>query len=89
MAAETDEKLKQYSATLREARTEGYRLLEKERTAAIKAKDEKIRLYREEMSKTVAAQVANTRQQEEKVRAELESQAAVIGDLISSQIIRR
>jgi hypothetical protein len=41
------------------------------------------------MSKTVAAQVANTRQQEEKVRAELESQAAVIGDLISSQIIRR
>ena len=89
MAAETEEKLKQYNATLREARAEGYKLLEKERAAAIKAKDERIRLYRDEMSKTVAAQVANTRQQEEKVRAELESQAAAIGDLISSQIIRR
>lgn len=89
MAAKTEEKLRQYNATLREARTEGYRLLEKERAAAIREKDEKIRLYRDEMSKTVAAQVANTRQQEEKVRTELESQAAAIGDLISSQIIRR
>ena len=89
MAAETEEKLRQYNATLREARTEGYRLLEKERAAAIKEKDEKIRLYRDEVSKTVAAQLENTRQQEEKVRAELESQAASIGDLISSQIIRR
>ena len=89
MAAETEEKLKQYNATLREARTEGYRLLEKERAAAIREKDEKVRRYRDEMSKTVAAQVEQTRQQEEKVRAELESQAAAIGDLISSQIIRR
>jgi F0F1-type ATP synthase membrane subunit b/b' len=89
MSAETEEKLRQYNATLREARTEGYRLLEKERAAAIREKDEKVRRYREEMSKTVAAQVEQTRQQEEKVRAELESQAAAIGDLISSQIIRR
>ena len=89
LSAETEEKLKQYNTTLREARGEGYRLLEKERAAAIKDKDEKIRLYRDEMSKTVAAQVEKTRQQEEKVRGELESQAAAIGDLISSQILRR
>ena len=89
MTAETEEKLRQYNASLREARTEGYRLLEKERAAAIREKDEKIRLYRDEMSKTVAAQVEKTRQQEEKVREELESQAAAIGDLISSQILRR
>ena len=89
LSAETEEKLKQYNSTLREARSEGYRLLEKERAAAIKDKDEKVRLYRDEMSKTVAAQVEKTRQQEEKVRGELESQAAAIGDLISSQILRR
>ena len=89
LSAETEEKLKQYNAALREARGEGYRLLEKERAAAIKEKDEKVRLYREEMSRTVAAQVEKTRQQEEKVRGELESQAAAIGDLISSQILRR
>lgn len=87
--AESEEKLRQYNAALREARSEGYRLLEKEKGAALKEKDEKVRLYREEMSKTVAAQVAKTRQQEENVRVELESQAATIGHLISSQILRR
>ncbi len=81
--------MRQYNAALREARSEGYRLLEKERAAALKEKDEKVRLYRDEMSRTVAAQVEQTRQQEEKVREELESQAAAIGDLISSQILRR
>jgi F0F1-type ATP synthase membrane subunit b/b' len=74
---------------LREARAEGYRLLEKERAAALKEKDEKVRLYREEVSKNVAAQIDQTRRQEQQVRAELESQAAVVSDLISSQILRR
>jgi F0F1-type ATP synthase membrane subunit b/b' len=89
LASETEEKLRRYNTALREARAEGYRLLEKERAAALKDKDEKIRLYREEMSKTVAAQLEITRQQEQRVRGELESQAAVVGDLISSQILRR
>lgn len=89
LSAESEEKLRQYNATLREARNEGYKLLEKERTAALKEKDEKVRIYRAEMSKTVAAQVEKTRQQEQNVRQELESQAATIGDLISSQILRR
>src|SRR5690349_22069381 len=89
LAAEADEKLRRYKGMLREARAEGYRLLEKERAAALKEKDEKVRLYREELSKTVAAQLEQTRQQEQKVREELESQAVVMGDLISSQILRR
>ncbi|HEY2963552.1 MAG TPA: ATP synthase F0 subunit B [Pyrinomonadaceae bacterium] len=89
LAAETEEKLRRYNSALRDARTEGYRLLEKERAGALKEKDEKIRLYREEVSKTVATQLEQTRQQQQKVREELESQAAVMGDLISSQILRR
>lgn len=89
LATETEEKLRRYNSTLREARTEGYRLLEKERAAALKEKDDKVRQYREQMSKTVAAEIESTRQQEQKVREELESQAATIGDLISSQILRR
>ena len=89
LAAETEEKLRHYNGTLREARAEGYRLLEKERAAALKEKEEKVRLYREELSKTVTAQVEQTRQQEQRVRAELESQAVAAGDLISSQILRR
>ena len=89
LAAETDEKVRKYNATLREARAEGYRLLEKERAAALKEKDEKVRLYREEVSKNVAMQIEKTRRQEQQVRTELESQAAVVSDLISSQILRR
>jgi F-type H+-transporting ATPase subunit b len=89
LAAETEEKLKRYNTTLREARAEGYRLLEKERASALKEKDEQVRQYREQVSKTVAAQLETTRQQEQRVREELESQAATIGDLISAQILRR
>ena len=89
MAAESEEKLRLYNATLREARAEGYRLLEKERAAALKEKDEKVRQYREESSKTVATQIEQTRRQAQTVRAELESQAVAVGDLISAQILRR
>ena len=89
LVAESEEKLRKYNASLREARAEGYRLLEKERAAALKEKDEKIRLYRDEVSKTVAAQLEKTKQQEQKVRQELESQAATVADLISAQVLRR
>jgi F0F1-type ATP synthase membrane subunit b/b' len=89
LAAETDEKLRRYNSALRQARAEGYRLLEKERVAALKEKDEKVRQHKDEISKTVAAQVEQTRRQEQQVRAELESQAVNVGDLISSQILRR
>src|SRR5687768_12612223 len=74
MSAETEEKLRRYNTALREARTEGYRLLERERAAALKDKDEKIRLYRAEMSRNVASQIEKTREQEQQVRGELESQ---------------
>jgi F-type H+-transporting ATPase subunit b len=89
MAAETDEKLRRYNSALRDARAEGYRLLEKERAGALKEKDEKVRQYRAEVSKNVATQVEQARQQEQKVRGELESQAVAVGELISSQILRR
>ncbi len=89
MALETQEKLQKYNDALREARADGYKLLEKERAQGLKEKDEKLRKYRDEMSKEVAAQIESTRKQEQAVKGELEAQAATIGDLISSQILRR
>ena len=89
MAVETQEKLRKYNDALREARADGYRLLEKERAQGLKEKDEKLRKYRDEMSKEVAAQIETTRRQEQAVKGELEAQAATIGNLISSQILRR
>src|SRR6185503_14911486 len=89
MAAESEEKLKKYNDALREARGAGYRLLEKERAEGLKEKEQKLRQYRDEMSKEVATQVDQIRRQEQTVKGELESQAATIGNLISSQILRR
>src|ERR1044072_3079565 len=89
MAAETQEKLKRYNEALREARADGYKLLEKERAQAMKEKEEKLRQYRDQISKEVAAEVETTRKQEQAVKGELEGQAATIGNLISSQILRR
>lgn len=89
MASETAEKLKRYNDALREARADGYKQLEKERAQGMKEKEEKLRQYREQMSKEVAAQVETTRRQEQTVKGELEAQAATIGSLISSQILRR
>jgi len=89
LKAETEEKLTKYNQTLRDARTDGYRLLEKERAEALKQKEEKLRLYRDEMSKEVAQQKDATRKQEEAARAELEAQATSISDLITSRILRR
>ena len=89
LKAETEEKLTKYNQTLRDARTDGYRLLEKERAEALKQKEEKLRLYRDEMLKEVAQQKDATRKQEEAARAELEAQATSISDLITSRILRR
>ena len=89
LAAESQEKLKQYNDTLREARTAGYKLLEKERGEGLKEKEQKLRQSRDELSNQVAAQVGQIRNQEQAVKSELEGQAATIGDLISSQILRR
>ena len=89
LAAESEEKRNKYNEALHAARVDGYKLLERERTDAIKEKDEKVRLYREQMSKQVATEVENTRRQEERVKGELEGQAASISNLISSQILRR
>ena len=89
MEAETQEKLKKYNDALREARADGYRQLEKERAQGLKERDEKLRKYRDEMSKEAAAQIESTRRQEQAAKGELEAQAAGIGDLISSQILRR
>jgi F-type H+-transporting ATPase subunit b len=89
MAAESQEKLKKYNETLREARATGYRLLEKERAEGLKEKEQQLRQRREQLSKEVASQVDQIRKQEQAVKGELEAQAATIGSLISSQILRR
>jgi F0F1-type ATP synthase membrane subunit b/b' len=89
LAAETEEKLRKYQEGLHEARVDGYKLLEKERAEGLKEKDEKVRVYRERVSKEVATEIENIRRQEQSVKGELESQAVSISNVISSQVLRR
>jgi F0F1-type ATP synthase membrane subunit b/b' len=89
MAAESQEKLKKYNDALREARAAGYKLLEKERAEGLKEKEQQLRQHRDALSKEVSSQVDQIRKQEQAVKGELEAQAATIGNLISSQILRR
>ena len=89
LATETEQKLKKYNDALHSARVEGYKLLEKERADALKDKDEKVRISREQASREVAAQVDSIRRQEQSVKQELETQAASISSLISAQVLRR
>ena len=89
LEAEREQKLKQYNEALHAARVEGYKLLEKERADGLKAKDEKVRFYREQTSREVALQLENIQRQEQSVKQELETQAASISSLISAQVLRR
>src|SRR5919205_929550 len=72
LAAETEQKRKAYNDALHAARIDGYKLLEKERADGLKEKDEKVRLYREQTSREVAAQLDNIKRQEQSVKQELE-----------------
>jgi len=88
LEGERAEKFEKYSATLREARSEGYHLLERERAEALKIKDEQVRKAKQEITTNVAGQLAAVRKEEEQVRAELETQAVVISEEITARVLR-
>ena len=85
----TDQKLAEYNSALRAARTEGYQLLEKERSQAVREKEDKVRVYKEEISATLAEDIRATHDQEKQVQRQLEAEAETLGAMITSQILRR
>ena len=89
MYQEREAKLKAYNSALRDARTEGYRLLESARAVALKERDEKLLLYKEELRQLVTVEIQATRQQEEEARRDLEAKATGISNVISTRILGR
>ena len=85
----TDQKLAEYNSALRAARTEGYQLLEKERSQAVREKEEKVRVYKEEITATLAEDIRATHDQEKEGQRQLEAEAETLGAMITSQILRR
>jgi len=89
LAQERSEKMGHYQAELRQARTEGYQLLEQGRAEAVKDKEAKISGAKNELSTWLASELAATKAQEQKVMSELDAEASRVGDLITAQILKR
>jgi F-type H+-transporting ATPase subunit b len=89
LSATRDEKLRAYESALRDARTEGYHLLEREKTEAMREREVRLNRVREEMSRLVATEKEGTRLQEEEAKRELETKAGELSHLIGSQVLRR
>lgn len=78
-----------YERTLREARAEGYRLMEQERVEAMNERQLKLNTLREEINGTVEEEKELIKGQTEEARRTLEVDARSIAVEIGSQILHR
>ena len=78
-----------YERSLRDARAEGYRLMEQERAAAMNERQLKLATLREEINRGVDEEKSSIRSQAEEARQRLEADARGIALEISSQILHR
>jgi F0F1-type ATP synthase membrane subunit b/b' len=89
ISKQAEQKFADYNSALREARTEGYHLLENERAQALREKEEKVRIFKEDTKRLVTESLNVTREQEKQVQSQLEGQAETLGAMITAQILRR
>jgi F-type H+-transporting ATPase subunit b len=84
-----EENVTRYERTLREARAEGYRLLEQERASAINERQVRLSTVRDEISQSIAGEKAAIQGQVEEARDTLEQEARRLAADIGSQILNR
>jgi F-type H+-transporting ATPase subunit b len=82
-------KVTQYERTLREARSEGYRLMERERAVAVSERQAKLSAVRDEINHSVVEQKRVIHDQVGGARATLEQEARRLATEIGSQILHR
>lgn len=83
------EKLQEYEAAIRNARSEGYQLLEAEKIAGLRERERLINAAKQEISKDVAAAIEITRQEQAAAQKDLEARADELSGLIGARILRR
>jgi F-type H+-transporting ATPase subunit b len=81
--------MNRYERSLRDARTEGYRLLEQERAAALLERQNQLNSLRAEIEASTEEQKSLLKTQSEQARATLEEDARRIASEISRQILNR
>lgn len=81
--------MNRYERSLRDARTEGYRLLEQERAKALLERQNQLNALRAEIESSTEEQKNLLRTQSEQARGSLEADARKIASDISRQILNR
>jgi F-type H+-transporting ATPase subunit b len=83
------ESLSRYENSLRQARAEGYGLLEQQQSAAYGERQRKIAVVRQEVEEQIGQQKSEIRAQAERARETLRDEAERVAANISSQLLRR
>jgi len=84
-----EEGMTNYERSLREARAEGYRLMEQERTRAMTERQTKLNAIREEISSSLAQEKEAIQNQTEEARATLEKDSRRLAAEIGAHILHR
>lgn len=83
------ESLSRYENSLRQARAEGYGLLEQQQSVAYGERQRKIAAVRQEVGAQIEQQKGEIRTQAEQARGTLRGEAEQVAAHISSQLLRR
>jgi|SRR3954463_3459613 F-type H+-transporting ATPase subunit b len=84
-----EEKLAHYERSLREARAEGYRLMEHHHAEAMSDRQARLTVVREEIKQLIAEQKSTIKTQAEETRAVLATDARRIAAEVGAQILQR
>jgi F-type H+-transporting ATPase subunit b len=87
--ARVHELLAQYEQELRQARADGYRLMEQQRLAALRVREQKLNDLKDEISASVSKEKAALADQAGALKNTLAAEAHQLAQEISSQILRR
>jgi F-type H+-transporting ATPase subunit b len=84
-----EESLNRYERTLREARAESYRLLERQQAEATGERQQKVGLVKKEVGDLIEGQKREIQAQADEARASLEGEARRVAATVSAQILGR
>ncbi len=84
-----EESVSRYERTLREARAESYRLMERQQAEATGARQQKIGLVKQEVGDLIEGQKREIQAQADDARATLEGEARRVAASVSAQILGR
>lgn len=84
-----EESLNRYERTLREARAESYRLLERQQAEAAGERLQKVGLVKKEVGDLIEGQKREIQAQADEARASLEGEARRVAATVSAQILGR